>query len=72
MLLALAAAFVLSLTLVPALIAIAITGRVQEKENRFVAARKGWYVPMLRRAVTTPLPMIAIAFVLFALAVFGF
>ena len=30
---ALAAAFVLSLTLVPALIAIAVTGRVQEKEN---------------------------------------
>ena len=33
---ALAAAFVLSLTFVPAMIAIAITGRIQEKENRFV------------------------------------
>ncbi len=35
--LALAAAFVLSLTFVPALIALAIGGRVQEVENRFVA-----------------------------------
>ena len=33
---ALAAAFVLSLTFVPALIAIAVTGRVQEKENVLV------------------------------------
>ena len=34
---ALAAAFVLSLTFVPAMIAIAVSGRVQEKENRLVA-----------------------------------
>ena len=36
--LALGAAFVLSLTLVPALIAIGVTGRVQEGENRLGAA----------------------------------
>ncbi len=35
---ALAAAFVLSLTLVPALIAIAVTGRVRESENVVGAA----------------------------------
>jgi cobalt-zinc-cadmium resistance protein CzcA len=70
--LALAAAFVLSLTLVPALIAIAITGRVQEKENRLVAALKRWYRPFLRRAVATPVPVIAVAVVLFATALFGF
>ena len=70
--LALAAAFVLSLTLVPALIAIAITGRVQEKENRLVATLKGWYTPLLRRAVAAPAPVIAVAVVLFATALFGF
>ncbi|MBR0936435.1 efflux RND transporter permease subunit [Bradyrhizobium jicamae] len=70
--LALAAAFVLSLTLVPALIAIAITGRVQEKENRLVADLKRWYQPLLRRAVATPAPVIAVAVVLFAAALFGF
>ncbi|WGS02052.1 CusA/CzcA family heavy metal efflux RND transporter [Bradyrhizobium sp. ISRA443] len=70
--LALAAAFVLSLTLVPALIAIAITGRVQEKENRLVAALKSWYSPLLRRAVAAPAPVIAVAVVLFAAALLGF
>jgi cobalt-zinc-cadmium resistance protein CzcA len=70
--LALAAAFVLSLTLVPALTAIAITGRVQEKENRLVATLKRWYHPLLRRAVATPAPVIALAVVLFAAALFGF
>ncbi|QPF82333.1 CusA/CzcA family heavy metal efflux RND transporter [Bradyrhizobium genosp. L] len=70
--LALAAAFVLSLTLVPALIAIAITGRVQEKENRIVAALKAWYHPLLRRTVATPMPVIAVAVVLFATALLGF
>ncbi|PAY05088.1 CusA/CzcA family heavy metal efflux RND transporter [Bradyrhizobium sp. UFLA03-84] len=70
--LALAAAFVLSLTLVPALIAIGINGRVQEKENWLVAALKRWYSPLLRRAVATPVPVIAAAVVLFATALFGF
>ncbi|UGY15282.1 efflux RND transporter permease subunit [Bradyrhizobium septentrionale] len=70
--LALGAAFVLSLTLVPALIAISISGRVQEEENRLVATLKGWYRPLLRRAVATPIPVIAVAVVLFATALFGF
>ncbi|WP_166297045.1 efflux RND transporter permease subunit [Bradyrhizobium sp. 2S1] len=70
--LALAAAFVLSLTLVPALIAISISGRVQEKENWLVAALKRWYSPLLHRAIATPVPIIAVAVVLFATALFGF
>jgi cobalt-zinc-cadmium resistance protein CzcA len=70
--LALAAAFVLSLTLVPALIAISLTGRVQESENRFVAAGKRAYQPLLRFAMASPLPVIAAAVVLFAVALFGF
>jgi heavy metal efflux system protein len=70
--LALGAAFVLSLTLVPALIAISLSGRVQETENRFVAAMKRVYRPLLRYAMASPLPVIAAAVVLFAIALFGF
>jgi cobalt-zinc-cadmium resistance protein CzcA len=69
---ALAAAFVLSLTLVPALIAISLSGRVRESENRFVAAFKRAYHPLLHYAMATPFPVIAVAVVLFALALFGF
>jgi cobalt-zinc-cadmium resistance protein CzcA len=70
--LALAAAFVLSLTLVPALIAISLTGKVQESENRLVAAAKRVYSPLLRYATNSPIPVIAGAVVLFAVALFGF
>jgi heavy metal efflux system protein len=69
--LALASAFVLSLTLVPALVAIGLSGRVQESENRFVAALKHVYRPLLRYAVASPLPVIAGAIVLFIIALFG-
>ena len=62
---ALAAAFVLSITLVPALIAIAVTGRVREGENVAVRGLKRVYAPLLRRAVASPLPVIAMAVVLF-------
>ncbi|WPP03051.1 CusA/CzcA family heavy metal efflux RND transporter [Methylocella tundrae] len=61
---ALAAAFVLSLTFVPAMIAILITGRVQEKENHFVRGIKALYEPALRRAIRRPLIFIASAVVL--------
>ncbi|MCP4618070.1 MAG: CusA/CzcA family heavy metal efflux RND transporter [Bradyrhizobium sp.] len=70
--LALGAAFVLSLTLVPALIAISLTGRVEESENRLVAAMKRVYRPLLRFAMASPFPVIASAVVLFAVALFGF
>ena len=49
--LALGAAFLLSLTLVPALIAIGVTGRVQERENRLVTVMKQVYRPLLRYAM---------------------
>ncbi|WP_163117367.1 efflux RND transporter permease subunit, partial [Acinetobacter baumannii] len=51
---ALAAAFVLSITFVPAMIAIAITGKGQEKENLFVRGLKAIYEPLLKSAVRTP------------------
>ena len=65
---ALAAAFILSLTFVPALIAIVITGRVQEKENLFVRAIKAVYRPVLKGAIRSPLTMVLGAVVLFAVA----
>jgi cobalt-zinc-cadmium resistance protein CzcA len=70
--LALASAFVLSLTLVPALLAIAITGRVQEGENRAVTVLKRRYQPLLRYAIRSPIPVIAVAAALFATALYGF
>jgi heavy metal efflux system protein len=70
--LALGAAFLLSLTLVPALIAISLSGRVQENENRFVAIMKRAYRPLLRYAMGSPFPVIASATVLFAVALVGF
>ena len=62
---ALAAAFVLSVTLVPALLAIAVTGRVREGENATVRGLKRVYAPLLARAVASPLPVIAGAVLLF-------
>ena len=69
---ALGAAFVLSLTLVPALVAIAITGRVREQENRLMRALKRLYAPPLAAAVRSPLPVIAGSIVLFAVALLVF
>ncbi|WP_262032388.1 efflux RND transporter permease subunit, partial [Microvirga sp. Mcv34] len=65
---ALVAAFVLSITFVPALIAILITGRVQEKENVFVRALKSVYRPVLGRALQFPLTMVFGAVLLLAVA----
>jgi cobalt-zinc-cadmium resistance protein CzcA len=61
---ALAAAFVLSLTFVPAMIAIVITGRVRETENVFVRALKALYRPALIFALRWPTAVIAAAIVL--------
>src|SRR5215208_1400501 len=62
---ALAAAFVLSLTFVPAMIAIAVTGRVQEKENLFVRGLKVLYRPALVAAIRSPVSIIAVGAILF-------
>jgi heavy metal efflux system protein len=65
---ALAGAFVLSLTFVPAMIAITMTGIVQERENRFVRALKAIYRPALTWAVLTPKPVIGAAALLIVAA----
>jgi cobalt-zinc-cadmium resistance protein CzcA len=69
---ALAAAFVLSMTFVPAMIAIVVTGRVQETENPIIRRLKVVYQPALRSAIRAPVQVIAAGVVLFAAAVLLF
>jgi cobalt-zinc-cadmium resistance protein CzcA len=69
---ALVAAFVLSVTFVPALIAILINGRVQEKENLLVRGMKRIYAPALAKAVRFPVPVILASIILFVSALLLF
>ncbi len=62
---ALAAAFVLSLTFVPALVALVITGRVTEQENFFIRIAKRVYEPALRFALRARFAVITGALVAF-------
>ena len=55
---ALASAFVLSLTFVPAMLAIVITGRVSETEVRPIRWFKAKYAPALAKAIRRPMPFI--------------
>jgi cobalt-zinc-cadmium resistance protein CzcA len=71
-LLALAAAFVLSLTFVPAMIAIMITGRVREGDNAAVRGLKRIYAPALALSIRRPLAAIGGGVALFALALLLF
>ncbi|MDB5653241.1 MAG: CusA/CzcA family heavy metal efflux transporter, partial [Tardiphaga sp.] len=67
-LLALAAAFVLSLTFVPAMIAIFVTGRVGENDNAVVRKLKKAYAPMLAHSIRRPAAAIVSAMLLFGVA----
>ncbi len=58
---ALIAAFVLSLTFVPAMIAIFVKGKVEEKESRIIVKTKGWYEPALHWALRSPIKIIGAA-----------
>jgi cobalt-zinc-cadmium resistance protein CzcA len=62
---ALAVAFVVSLTFVPALIALTVTRPVSETENIIIRKLKACYAPLLSRVVSSPLPVISVATVLF-------
>jgi cobalt-zinc-cadmium resistance protein CzcA len=63
---ALMSAFVLSLTFVPAMIAITVTGKVQERESRLVRGLKMLYGPALTWVIRTPLPAIIVGIILVA------
>ncbi len=70
--LALGSAFILSLTFVPAMLAILIRGKVAEKEVWLIARIKHAYAPVLERAVARPWPFIAAGAGVFLLAGFVF
>ena len=67
---ALAVAFVLSLTFVPAMVALVVTGKVQEKDNWLVQALKRGYAPALRLALRRPSPVIGASALLFLVSLF--
>jgi cobalt-zinc-cadmium resistance protein CzcA len=56
---ALVTAFVLSLTFVPAMIAIVVAGKVNEQDNRFMRGLKALYQPVLSAVIRRPMPVIA-------------
>ena len=70
--LALGAAFILSLTFVPAMLAILIRGKVAEKEVWLISRIKHAYAPVLEKAVAKPWPFIAAGAGVFVLAGFVF
>ncbi|HKR88786.1 MAG TPA: CusA/CzcA family heavy metal efflux RND transporter [Phenylobacterium sp.] len=72
LMLALAAALILSLTFVPALLALLVRGRVAEKEVWLIARFKQAYAPWLARSVARPGPFIAVGVAVFAAAALTF
>jgi heavy metal efflux system protein len=72
LMLALGAAFLLSLTFVPALTAILMTGHLAEKEVLFIRKLKAFYEPRLHYALKHPLPVIGGAALVFAAALLVF
>ncbi len=71
--LALIAAFILAITLVPALVALLIRGRVAEKDVWLIRKSKERYLPLLDKAIARPWPFIlgGLAFFLAAIPAFG-
>jgi cobalt-zinc-cadmium resistance protein CzcA len=61
---ALSAAMVLSLTFVPAAVALWVSGRVEEHDNRAVAAAKRWYGPVLDRVLGLRVTVVVCALLL--------
>ncbi|TPG21677.1 CusA/CzcA family heavy metal efflux RND transporter [Sphingomonas koreensis] len=70
--LALAAAFVLSLTFVPAMLAVVISGKVAEKEVRIIAWTKERYARALPKAMARPWATIGIGVAVFVVAAVTF
>jgi cobalt-zinc-cadmium resistance protein CzcA len=70
--LALVAAFILSITFVPAMIAIFVKGRVKEGEGRLMEKGKALYLPWLDAALARPIITggIAVGLLVFALGAF--
>ncbi len=69
--LALTAAMILSLTLVPAAVAMFVTGKVEEKENRLMRWVSTRYGPLLDKVLLRPKPVVVGAILLVAVAGIG-
>lgn len=69
---ALVAAFVLSITFVPAMIAIFVTGKVKEGEGALMDKSKQLYLPWLERSLARPILTTGIAAGLVAVAIVAF
>ena len=69
--LALTAAMILSLTLVPAMVAMFVTGKVEEKENWLMRWLSTRYGPLLDKVLTRPKPVVAAAILLVVIAGIG-
>lgn len=70
--LALVAAFVLSITFVPAMIAIFVSGKVKEGEGAWMDKTKSAYLPVLNSTIRNPGKTSLVAIVLFALSMVAF
>jgi cobalt-zinc-cadmium resistance protein CzcA len=69
---ALVAAFVLSLTFIPAMVALLITGRVEERESRLITGAKRLYTPALGWALRRRVALVAFAAGSFVASLFLF
>jgi cobalt-zinc-cadmium resistance protein CzcA len=72
LMLALASAFALSLTFVPAMVALMLSGHVNEEEVKIIRKAKEFYEPWLHRAIARPWPFIGTAAGVFAVALIVF
>ncbi|WP_375213717.1 CusA/CzcA family heavy metal efflux RND transporter, partial [Aquabacterium sp.] len=72
LMLALASAFVLSLTFVPAMVAVLLRKEIQEKDVQVIAATKRRYLPWLTHAVSHPGPYLGAGVGVLAMAVLAF
>ncbi len=72
LMLALASAFVLSLTFVPAMVAVLLRKEIQEKDVKVIAAAKSRYLPWLTHAVSHPGPYLGAGVGVLVMAVLAF
>lgn len=63
---ALVAAFILSLTFIPAMIAIFVSTTIKEKENRFISILKSQYEPVILNSLKNPFLVVGGACILLA------
>lgn len=69
---ALVAAFILSLTFIPAMVAIFFTGKISEKDVKIISFAKRIYEPLLIKALGARTIVVAVSVVLFVISIFIF